>query len=175
MRLAYLYSRYPVLSQTFCDTEMLELERRGWSLLIGSVHPPLTTLRHAHAQRLKAPIHYAPPDAIMRYWESDARTDGRWPAAMIEEHERKYGSDFKAELRARNAYYFAELFRREGVQHFHVHFANRAAHTALFVKAISGVRFSVTIHGQDLSSTNEVRNCCARSARRRNLSRSRRV
>src|SRR5438270_86989 len=25
MRLGYLYSRYPVLSQTFCDTEMLEL------------------------------------------------------------------------------------------------------------------------------------------------------
>ena len=27
MRLAYLYSRYPVISQTFCDMEMLELER----------------------------------------------------------------------------------------------------------------------------------------------------
>ena len=35
MRLGYLYSRYPVLSQTFCDTEMLELERRGFELLLG--------------------------------------------------------------------------------------------------------------------------------------------
>jgi len=25
MRLGYLYSRYPVISQTFCDTEMLAL------------------------------------------------------------------------------------------------------------------------------------------------------
>ena len=39
MQLAYLYSRYPVVSQTFCDMEMLELERRGYDLLIGSVHP----------------------------------------------------------------------------------------------------------------------------------------
>ena len=44
MQLAYLYSRYPVLSQTFCDMEMLELERRGYDLLIGSVHAPLTSL-----------------------------------------------------------------------------------------------------------------------------------
>ena len=50
MKLAYLYSRYPVLSQTFCDMEMLELERRGYNLLIGSVHPPLTSLRHEHLQ-----------------------------------------------------------------------------------------------------------------------------
>ena len=29
MRLAYLYSRYPVVSQTFCDSEMLALEAMG--------------------------------------------------------------------------------------------------------------------------------------------------
>jgi len=27
--LAYLFSRYPVVSQTFCDSEMLALEARG--------------------------------------------------------------------------------------------------------------------------------------------------
>ena len=46
MRLGYLYSRYPVISQTFCDAEMLALERRGIELVIGSVYPPLTSLRH---------------------------------------------------------------------------------------------------------------------------------
>ena len=53
MKLAYLYSRYPVISQTFCDMEMLELERRGYELLIGSVHPPLTSLRHEHFDRFR--------------------------------------------------------------------------------------------------------------------------
>src|SRR5205814_2497404 len=47
------------------------------------------------------------------------------------------------------ASYFAELLRRHAVQHFHVHFANRAAHTALFLKAMSCIRFSITAHGQD--------------------------
>lgn len=41
MRIGYLYSRYPVISQTFCDAEMLALERRGIELVIGSIYPPL--------------------------------------------------------------------------------------------------------------------------------------
>jgi len=149
MRLGYLYSRYPVLSQTFCDMEMLELERRGFELVVGSIHPPLTSIRHPHTRALKAPVHYAPPAPIVRLWEEKARKENRWPHELVDAHERKYGTEVKAPTRARNASYFAELFRREGVDHFHVHFANRAAHTALFLKAMSGIPFSVTAHGQD--------------------------
>ena len=149
MRLGYLYSRYPVLSQTFCDMEMLELERRGFDLVVGSIHPPLTSIRHPHTRQLKAPVHYAPPPAIVRLWEEKTREESRWPEALVDAHERKYGAMVKAPTRARNASYFAELFRRERVDHFHVHFANRAAHTALFLKAMSGIPFSVTAHGQD--------------------------
>ncbi|PYL82408.1 MAG: hypothetical protein DMF23_12190, partial [Verrucomicrobia bacterium] len=64
----------------------------------------------------------------------------------------KYGTEYKAALRARNALFFVELFERERVPHFHVHFANRAAHTAMFVRAISGIAFSMTAHGQDFMS-----------------------
>jgi glycosyltransferase involved in cell wall biosynthesis len=149
MRLGYLYSRYPVLSQTFCDMEMLELERQGFSLVVASIHPPLTSIRHPHAGRLRAPVHYAPPPSIVRLWEEKARKENRWPQALIESHERKYGPAVKSPTRARNASYFAELFRRQRVDHFHVHFANRAAHTALFLKAMANIPFSVTAHGQD--------------------------
>jgi glycosyltransferase involved in cell wall biosynthesis len=149
MRLGYLYSRYPVISQTFCDAEMLALERLGTNLEIGSIYPPLTSLRHEHISRLRAPIHYAPPQTILRICEKNAKTTGTWPRALIDRHERKYGPSVKAEQRARNALYFADLFTHNDVDHFHVHFANRAAHTALFLKEISGIPFSVTAHGQD--------------------------
>ena len=78
-----------------------------------------------------------------------ARRDGIWPAALVAEHEARYGPGFKAEQRARNALFFAEQLVRGGVAHFHVHFARNAAHTALFVKAISKVGFSFTAHAQD--------------------------
>ena len=149
MRLGYLYSRYPVLSQTFCDAEMLVLERLGFELEIGSVYPPLTSLRHEHIACLRAPIHYAPPQEILKISERNAKTDGKWPQNLVDRHERKYGPGVKAEQRARNALYFADHFKRRGVDHIHVHFANRAAHTAMFLKEISGIPFSVTAHGQD--------------------------
>jgi len=165
MRLGYLYSRYPVISQTFCDAEMLALERHGIELVIGSVYPPLTSLRHEYISRLSAPIHYAPPQEILRIFERNAKTTHKWPRDLVEQHESRYGPMGKAEQRARNALYFAEFFARSGVDHVHVHFANRAAHTAVFLKEISGIPFSVTAHGQDfmkdLGSDDLLREICA--------------
>jgi glycosyltransferase involved in cell wall biosynthesis len=165
MRLGYLYSRYPVLSQTFCDAEMLALERLGFELEIGSVYPPLTSLRHEHIACLRGTIHYAPPQEILKISEKNAKTNGNWPRDLVERHERKYGSGVKAEQRARNALYFADHFKRHGVDHVHVHFANRAAHTAMFLKEISGIPFSVTAHGQDfmkdLGNDDLLREICA--------------
>ena len=147
---------------------MLALERLGVALEIGSIYPPLTSLRHEHISRLRAPIHYAPPQQILRIWEEDGKTTGKWPRELVELHERKYGPGIKAEQRARNALYFADLFTRNGVDHFHVHFANRAAHTAMFLKEISGIPFSVTAHGQDfmkdLGNDDLLREICAAAA-----------
>src|SRR5467141_2928734 len=103
MKLGYLYSRYPVISQTFCDAEMLALEQRGVELKIGSVYPPLSSLRHEHISCLHAPIHYAPPQQILRIWEKNAKVDGKWPGALVDLHERKYDRHVKSEQRARNA------------------------------------------------------------------------
>src|SRR5437899_1820532 len=164
MRLGYLYSRYPVISQTFCDAEMLALERLGLDLTIGSIYSPLTSLRHEHISSLRAPIHYAPPQEILRVSEKKAKIAGRWPRNVVERHDERYGPAVKAEQRARNALYFADFFARNGVDHVHLHLANRAAHTAVFLKEISGIPFSVTAHGQDfmkdLGSDDLLREIC---------------
>jgi colanic acid/amylovoran biosynthesis glycosyltransferase len=122
-------------------------------------------LRHEHISRLRAPIHYAPPQQILKIWEKNAKTTGKWPRELVDQHERKYGPSVKAGQRARNALYFVEYFARNGVDHVHVHFANRAAHTALFLKEISGIYFSVTAHGQDfmkdLGNDDLLREICA--------------
>jgi glycosyltransferase involved in cell wall biosynthesis len=164
MKIGYLYSRYPVTSQTFCDAEMLALERQGIELVIGSIYPPLTSLRHEYIARLRSPIHYAPPQEILKILERNAKTTSKWPRDLVEQHQSRYGPKAKAEQRARNALYFAEFFACSHVDHVHVHFANRAAHTALFLKEISGIPFSVTAHGQDfmkdLGSDDLLREIC---------------
>ncbi len=164
-RIAYLYSRYPVVSQTFCDSEMLELGRQGVSLVAASIYPPKDSFRHERLNDLSAPVVHQPGSAVLKQLEAEAKADGYWPGEMIARHDAMYGKEFKAAIRARNALYFARKFEQLGVRHFHVHFANRATHTALFLKAISGITFSFTPHAQDfmvdLGSDDLLREMCA--------------
>ena len=149
-KIAYLFSRYPIASQTFCDSEMLALEAAGVPLCIGSLNPPPDSFRHERLAQIKANAHYPPPARILQGMRQFAEEDGSWEplAALIAEHDETYGKEYKAGLRARNALYFARLFRSRGVSHVHVHFANRATHTALFLKKL-GFPFSFTAHAQD--------------------------
>src|SRR5437588_741514 len=94
MRLGYLYSRYPVLSQTFCDGEMLELERREHEIILGSLYPPKTALRHEYLKKLRAPIRYAPSSRELDALARKAKRGGRWPSALVAQHEKKYGAEF---------------------------------------------------------------------------------
>ena len=64
MRLGYLYSRYPVISQTFCDAEMLALEQRGIELVIGSVYPRSRSVSIVCAAARPAPIRTVPVSVL---------------------------------------------------------------------------------------------------------------
>ncbi len=148
--LAYLFSRYPVVSQTFCDTEMLALEAAGFQLTVGSLNAPPTSFRHERLSRLQAEILYPPPSSVLDLPLAQAPRDQAWQK-MVElatDHEQRYGKAFKSQVRARNAWWFAQRFREREIRHVHVHFANRATHSALFLKK-AGFTFSFTAHAQD--------------------------
>lgn len=146
-RLAYLYSRYPVVSQTFCDSEMLALESLGFDLEIVSLNAPPDSFRHERLDRLDAEIHYPPPEKLLAL-EAGAASFRETLGPFIAAHDQQYGASFKAKIRARNAWHFAPILKKLGVSHVHVHFANRATHTALFLKKL-GFTFSFTAHAQD--------------------------
>jgi len=148
--LAYLFSRFPVVSQTFCDTEMLALEAAGHRLVIGSLNPPPNSFRHGRLAGLNAEVIYPPPGAVLDGPLTHPPDDPVWRAmaALAEEHGVKYGESYKTTVRARNAWHFAREFKKRGVTHIHIHFANRATHTALFLKK-AGFSYSFTAHAQD--------------------------
>jgi glycosyltransferase involved in cell wall biosynthesis len=146
-RIAYLFSRYPVVSQTFCDSEMLALEGMGFQIEVASLNRPPNSFRHERLDRLQAEIHYPPPPDVLDALAQEPEFK-RLLKPLIDDHSERYGTGYKPATRARNAWYFAQHFRRLGVQHVHVHFANRATHTALFLKKL-GFPFSFTAHAQD--------------------------
>lgn len=146
-RIAYLYSRYPVVSQTFCDSEMLALERMGFEIEVCSLNRPPNSFRHERLDRLRAEIHYPPPPDVLAAF--CATPDfGKKLGALVKDHEERYGTGYKPQTRARNAWFMAMRLRQLGVRHVHVHFANRATHSALFLKKL-GFTFSFTAHAQD--------------------------
>mgnify|MGYP001628160626 CR=1 FL=1 len=101
-RIAYLFSRYPVVSQTFCDSEMLALESRGFDLDIASINPPPSAFRHERFDQFEAEVFYPPPSRALGKLKSLREEDGSWQArfgAMIARHDRDYGVSFKAATR----------------------------------------------------------------------------
>ncbi len=146
-RLAYLFSRYPVVSQTFCDSEMLALERMGFQIEIGSLNRPPNSFRHERLDRLQAEIHYPPPPDVLAAL-CDTPEFRQKLGALVKDHEERYGTGYKPLTRARNAWFMARRLRQLGIRHVHVHFANRATHSALFLKKL-GFDFSFTAHAQD--------------------------
>ena len=150
MRIAYLFSRYPALSHTFCDTEMHALKQAGVDLEIDVIRPPLTSFRHSAVDGVE--IFYAPPPPVLRAFEQRARREGRFPETLVREHTERFGEVFKPAQRARNALYFAATLPGRGITQIHVHFGNRAAYTAMLIQSLCGLPFSVTVHGQDFMS-----------------------
>jgi glycosyltransferase involved in cell wall biosynthesis len=146
-RLAYLFSRYPVVSQTFCDSEMLALERLGFQIEICSLNRPPNSFRHERLDRLRAEIHYPPPPEVLAAF-CDTPEFAQKLGPLLKDHEERYGTGYKPKTRARNAWFMAKRLRQLGVQHVHVHFANRATHSALFLKKL-GFTYSFTAHAQD--------------------------
>lgn len=149
MKVGYLYSRYPVLAQTSCDTEeILELQRLGHEVLIGSVHSPLTPFREEGTELLSHAVSYAPPAKVLAGWQRRAQANRVWPNELVKRHKKQFKGSTDPLARAREALFFADLFKRNGIEHFRVHVANCAAHTALFVKEMTGIPFSLMAHGQ---------------------------
>jgi glycosyltransferase involved in cell wall biosynthesis len=148
-RVAYLFARYPIPSQTFCDTEMLALEALGLDLEIDATSPPKITFRHERLAKLGAEVHGLPPPRIVRAHALRAEREGRWPQAVVADYEKRHGPESGARTLARQALALEAGLERRGVAHVHAHFASHAAKVAFFLKRIAGFRFSLTAHAQD--------------------------
>ncbi|MBX7210354.1 MAG: glycosyltransferase family 4 protein [Verrucomicrobiaceae bacterium] len=148
-RLAYLFSRYPVISQTFVDNEILGLEAAGWDVVICAIHPPNEEVRHPRLSALRAPVIYAPPPEVRKGLERHLKALGEWPEAFLEEFRETFGERTRPEQSWQNAAYFAGQLEALGVDHVHLHFANRATHAALMLKRIAGIPYSFTPQARD--------------------------
>ena len=155
MRLGYLVSRYPAVSHTFIMREVVALRAHGFEV-------DTFTVRAAAKEDLLS-------DGDR---EEAGRTTAILPAgplrligshlAMLLTRPGGYFAALGAALRSRNPglraavwhlFYFLEAailarqLRRRGVGHLHVHFANVASEVAMLAARMTGITWSLTLHG----------------------------
>ncbi|HUO09769.1 MAG TPA: glycosyltransferase family 4 protein [Phycisphaerae bacterium] len=155
MKIGYVISRYPAVSHTFIQREVLGLRKLGWSVTTISVRRSpesqlLTDIDREESRRTHTLVRFA-PFAIL--------------AAFIDaflHHPFRFGRAFACcwKLRRPGArgmlyacFYFAEalllhrICRRENIRHLHAHFANVASDVAMIASVLNRGTFSFTMHG----------------------------
>jgi colanic acid/amylovoran biosynthesis glycosyltransferase len=156
LKVAYMMSRFPKLTETFILYEMLALEQNGVSIELYPLLRERTTVMHAEAALLVERAHFQ-PFISWRILRTQLRFLRRKPRAYL--------GTLWALLRGTwgslnffvgalgifpKTVYFAELMAADGVQHVHAHFANHPAAAAFIIHRLVGIPYSFTAHGSDL-------------------------
>ncbi len=156
VKVAYLMSRFPKITETFVLYEILALEKAGVRVEVFPLLREHEPVAHAEAQALVARAHYRPflswamVGAHLHYL---ARAPLSYLGTIVR--------SLTATIRSPNFFFgalgilpktalFAREMERAGVTHVHAHFANHPALAALIVHRFTGIPYSFTAHGSDL-------------------------
>lgn len=156
-KMAYLFDFFPALSQTFLQREVNILEAQGMKILLVSWRSLKLAEIHPQDAHFLDRCFYLRPPRLLQWLKANARF-------MIEAPGRYFGSlklAFKLGVPSpkkilRNLIYLlaaaplAEYLRKMGVGHLHVHFAFGASGVAIFLHALAGIPYSLSIHGSDV-------------------------
>ena len=158
-KLAYLTGEYPRASDTFIQREVANLRMLGHDVLTcsirttGAEHLVGPEQRDEHARTFKVLDAVKNPLTTLKAHWRWAKTPGRYLSALTLAW-RTAPKGVKGRLY--NLIYFIEAgvlaakLIDEGVTHLHNHIAKASCTVAMLVGALSGLRWSFTIHGPDI-------------------------
>lgn len=171
MKVAYIMSRFPNLTETFVLNEIVALERQG---VATTVYPLLKTSQrvvHPDATELVERAHYQPffsVSILVTNFLFLCRRPRAYLGVLLEVLRATWGSAnffvgaigiFPKVVR------FAHEMEEEQVTHVHAHFANHPTVAALIIHRLTGIPFSFTAHGHDVHVDRRMldRKCAAAS------------
>lgn len=148
MRLGILIPEFPTQTHAFFWRETQALESAGHRVMLLSTRRPKDACPHAFAKEAAARTHYVFPPTEAAAWGL-ARFAKRAPAVA------KYVASLSGGARRRLtllagaacAADLAEVAHREQLAHLHVHSCADAAHVAAMAHLLSGLPYSLHLHG----------------------------
>lgn len=160
--LAYVMSRFPVITETFVLYEILEMERLGVAVEVFPLRRVACRTLHPEAEAMLAKTNFRPffsLEILLANLRMLVRRPRRYLGALTEALFGTWGNwkFFAAALVFfPKVVRFAELMEARGVKHVHAHFASHPALAALLVHRLSGIGFSFTAHGTDLHASQKM-------------------
>lgn len=153
MKFAYLFARFPSLTQTFCFREVDEMRRQIGAMPIWSLRYPKDLSTDCPAE-LAACVRYLPERTeLKRQIGSARRMIGRFPLSVIWEVKR-WGQR-SGMYRLYEAAWLGRELRAQGITHIHTHFAGTGARTAWWIRQLYGITYSFTGHANDMFCAND--------------------
>ena len=160
MTLGYLLRTFPQLSQTFVNNEIIHLVQQGHGVVTAALARP--------GEGIAASL--APLSSRTLYWLD---IDKSRLVSILKANVVLFLKFFSAYLRLLKEHlsspgiflkkvFLAHYFYAAGVSHIHTHFAWEQVAYLRFIKRLTGISFSVTLHAADIYS--EVR-CMAEAAK----------
>jgi len=156
VKIAYLVSRFPKLSETFIVDEILALERRGVEIELFALLREDGPVLQPEAEALRHRCHVASPlspllGLAQLLWLARAPWTllSIW-ARVLWEHRRSLRLAAKAIAVVAFASLHALRMQRCGVAHVHAHWATHPALAAWVVHRLTWLPYSFTTHADDL-------------------------
>jgi glycosyltransferase involved in cell wall biosynthesis len=156
MRIAYMVSRFPKVTETFVLREMLELQKVGVAIELFALIHEDESVRHDDADELEKAAHYGNAYPVhhmdaQRYWLHSAPDEYRavW-RSVIAAHRGSGRLMAKAVLTTLVGASWAMDLQDSLVDRVHAHFATWPTLAAWVVHRLTRIPYSFTIHAHDL-------------------------
>jgi colanic acid/amylovoran biosynthesis glycosyltransferase len=171
-RLAYFFSTFPLLSETFALAQVKATRELGLdcSLVanrrpeVGRFHPQDKKVLHqTYYLTLAPPLVYARTN--IKAWGKSPLIYNRALGLALKKWEVSPWEIWRNLGHLAGAALLADYCAARQVKHVHVHFAYGAAEVAIFLKALTGIPYSLSIHGSDVLLPNRLLETKLREAR----------
>jgi glycosyltransferase involved in cell wall biosynthesis len=156
IKVAYIMSRFPKLTETFILYEMLAMEKEGVQVEVYPLLREQTEVMHPEAVPFVEAAHFQPfisfeiIRANLHFLWRNPRT---YLGTLWTVLSKNWGSFrfFTGVLGIfPKSVLFAYQMEAEGINHVHAHFANHPAAAGFIIHRMTGISYSFTAHGSDL-------------------------
>lgn len=158
IRIAYLVSQYPGISETFILREVLALRNLGFDIQVASINVPardpreFTAIEREEGNKTFYVKRTSWAKVLGAHLRMAAKDPSRYAHALL--YALRLGR-VDRDRRFLGFFYFAEAglvadwMRQHDFSHLHVHFATPASTVGTIVAKLAGTSLSITVHGPD--------------------------